>query len=56
MEKMKYKGLCPQCQEDEIYSETLTHGLCLNCHYQNVKEIREMEIECEHDYYQGLLY
>lgn len=46
--------LCPQCQEDKIYSKHLTQGLCLNCHYDNEKEMREMEIECELDRYQEM--
>lgn len=45
----EYKGLCPQCDVHEIYSNTLTHGLCLNCHYRNEEETRQMEIEIEAD-------
>lgn len=48
----KIEEVCPQCNEDQVYSQTLTHGLCLNCHYDNEREIRLMEIECEHDLYE----
>lgn len=46
-----YKGLCPQCGEDEIYSKELTDGLCLNCYVINEEENRFAYIEAENDYY-----
>ena len=45
MKENEFKEQCPQCQEDDVYSETLTNGLCLNCHYDNEREYREMDIE-----------
>lgn len=40
--------LC-SCGEFEIYSETLTNGMCLNCYHNVQEEIREMNLECELD-------
>lgn len=48
---MKNNHICPRCNEFEIYSETLTNGLCLNCYYNLEEEYKQMEIECMHDYY-----
>jgi len=46
----EYRGLCPQCGEDEIYSKTLTEGLCLTCYTRNKEEMRLADIESELDY------
>ena len=49
------KEICEHCHDEEVYSEQLTPGLCLNCYYRLEEEKRYMVIEGEHDYYQGLL-
>lgn len=49
----EYRGLCPECGEDEIYSETLTDGLCLTCYTIRQKENSEVYIEAEIDYELG---
>jgi hypothetical protein len=51
----EFKGWCKDCQEEEIYSETLTKGLCLNCYNKLQNEIYLMEIEYRHDYEEGYL-
>lgn len=43
------------CGRFEIYSKTLTNGLCLNCYHQLQEEERMVEIECMHDYESGLI-
>lgn len=52
---MEPKKICPQCEEEEVYSETLTNGLCLNCYVRNREESRLADIEAELDYYDGSL-
>jgi hypothetical protein len=47
--------ICPRCFEFEVYSQSLTNGLCLNCHHNLQEENRLMEIEFRHDYEEGLL-
>lgn len=49
------KEICPSCNEFEVYSKKLTDGLCLNCHHDREESRKEMEIEFEHDYHQGLI-
>jgi hypothetical protein len=49
----EYKGLCPQCHEEEIYSHALTKGLCLNCYSINQEEEKRAYIEAENDYWDG---
>jgi len=46
----EYRGLCPHCGKDEIYSEVLTDGLCLTCYTRNQEEMRLADIEAELDY------
>ena len=54
MEEKEFKGWCPECGEEEIYSETLTDGLCLNCYYQKQEDVKFMEIEARIDYEEGI--
>lgn len=52
-ESNKIKPLCKVCYEDEVYSETLTNGMCLNCYQELKEEYRLADIESECDYYAG---
>jgi len=49
----EYRGLCPECLEEENYSETLTNGLCLNCYTQIQEEIKLADIEARLNYEDG---
>ena len=51
----EFKGWCPECGDEEVYSEVLTKGLCLNCYNRLQEESRLIEIECRHDYEEGCL-
>lgn len=47
------KEICPLCLEDEVYSKTLTDGLCLNCYNIQQEENRLAYIEARLDYEEG---
>lgn len=51
-EKMKDK-ICKTCGQYCITVSDLTKGMCCNCYEQIREDIRQSDIESEHDYYNG---
>ena len=52
--KESYIGIpCYYC--GEIIDTNLTEKLCYNCYIEDERQMREIEIECENDYLDGLV-
>jgi hypothetical protein len=48
-----FKGSTCNC--GEVIDMSTTGDMCYNCYVQLQEEMRQMDIECENDYYDGLL-
>ena len=45
--------ICKTCGQYCITVSDLTKGMCCNCYEQIREDIRQSDIESEHDYYNG---
>ena len=45
--------ICKVCGDQCVTVSDLTNGMCYNCYYVIKEDIRQADIEAEHDYYNG---